>query len=338
LQDERAGARVLSVPEGDTIYRLAARLREALVGERIERAESHVFEVQAARLEGAEVVAVDTHGKNLLIELSTGLTLHTHLMMHGAWHIYARDAAWTRARSRMRVALATASHEAVCFAAPVVRLVKTSRTSHDARLAELGPDPLRDDYDRSEVLRRLAKVEAMPLGVALLDQRVVAGVGNVLKSETIFLAGADPFAPVALYDEAARLAIVELVERVLRLTVERRQSAPGEVAPPRFRTLRRTTRAALGAEYGHTDRLWVYSRRGQTCYVCGSPIAYARQRGVAAGASLRSTYSCPSCQPERLERSAELAPPRVGVLGRTTSPVAGAQWGVGARPWRSRCR
>lgn len=326
------------MPEGDTIYRLAARLREALVGERVERAESQVFEVPRARLEGAEVVAVDTHGKNLLIELSTGLTLHTHLMMHGSWHLYARGAAWTRARSRMRVALATADHEAVCFAAPVVRLVKTARTSLDARLGQLGPDPLREDYDRDEVLRRLAKLEALPLGVALLDQRVVAGVGNVLKSETLFLAGADPFAPVALYDEAARLAIIGLVERVLRLTVERRTSDPGESAPPRFRTARRTTRAALGAEHGHTDRLWVYSRRGQPCYVCGAPIAYARQGGVAVGALLRSTYHCPSCQPARGARGDALVPPPVGVLGRTTSAVAGAQPGAGARPWRSRCR
>lgn len=326
------------MPEGDTIYRLAARLREALVGERIERAESQVFEVPAARLEGAEVVAIDTHGKNLLIELSSGLTLHTHLMMNGSWHLLARGAPWTRARSRMRVALATANHEAVCFAAPVVRLVKASRTSVDARLAELGPDPLRDDYDRSEVLRRLAKREAQPIGVALLDQRVVAGVGNVLKSETLFLAGADPYAQIALYDEAARLAIVELVERVLRLTVERRASDPGDIGPPRFRTPRRTTRAALGAEHGHTDRLWVYSRRGQPCYVCGAPIAYARQGGLAVGALLRSTYSCPSCQPARREAGAPLVPPRIGVLGRSTSPVAGAQHGAGARPWRSRCR
>jgi endonuclease-8 len=329
---------VFAVPEGDTIYRLAARLREALVGERIERAASQSFEVPAARLEGAEVVAVDTHGKNLLIELSSGLTLHTHLMMHGSWHLYPRGAAWTRGRSRMRVALATAKHEAVCFAAPVVRLVPTARTSVDARLGRLGPDPLRDDYDRGELLRRLSKLEALPLGVAILDQRVVAGVGNVLKSETLFLAGADPFASVALYDDAARLAIVELVERVLRLTVATKPSEPGADAPPRFRTPRRTTRAALGAEHGHTDRLWVYSRRGQPCYVCGAPIAYARQGGLAVGALLRSTYSCPSCQPERLERSAELVPPRIGVLGRTASPVAGAQWGAGARPWRSRCR
>lgn len=326
------------MPEGDTIYRLAARLREALVGERIERAESQVFEVPASRLEGAEVLAVDTHGKNLLIELSSGLTLHTHLMMNGSWHLYARGAAWTRARSRMRVALATADHEAVCFAAPVVRLVKTARSSLDARLAQLGPDPLREDYDRAEVLRRLSKLEALPLGVALLDQRVVAGVGNVLKSETLFLAGADPYAQVALYDEAARLAIVELVERVLRLTVATKPSEPGASGPPRFRSPRRTTRAALGAEHGHTDRLWVYSRRGQPCYVCGSPIAYARQGGVALGALLRSTYSCPSCQPARREQGEPLVPPRVGVLGRTTSPVAGAAWSAGARPFRSRCR
>jgi endonuclease-8 len=303
------------------------------VGARIVQATSRVMAVPEHRLVSATITSIDTHGKNLLVALSTGLVLHVHLKMHGRVYLYPRGAPWRQGSSRLCVAITTEAHELVISAAPVVRLVRPGREGVDARIASLGPDPLREDYERAEVLRRLARLGGTPLGVALLDQRVVAGVGNALKSEILFLAGADPFAPVERYDDAAREAIVDLVERVLRLTVERRAPTPGLEAAPRFRTPRRTTRTSLLAAHGFTDRLWVYSRRDQPCYVCGAPIAYAKQ-----GAMQRSTYHCPSCQPARVEADAPLLPPRVGELGRSVSAVAPAKRAAAKAPFRSRCR
>ena len=270
------------MPEGDTIFRLAERLRRALAGETIVEAKSAVAEIREGHLRGTTVVDVSSRGKNLLIGLSNGLTLHTHLRMHGAWHVYHRGEKWRMPSFRLRLALATATTEAVCFGAPVVRLIRTERLEADPHLGRLGPDLLADDFDLAEALRRLLESPERPIADALLDQRAVAGIGNVLKSEILFLAKVDPRLEVGALEPARLRSVLELAREVMLRTVIRGRA--GFVLPGRV------TRVTSRSTLGRGGELWVYERRGEKCLVCATPIEMIRQ------ADARSTYHCPACQ------------------------------------------
>ena len=180
----------------------------------------------------------------------------------------------------------------------VLRLLASERLARHPRLAALGPDPLAAGFDAAEVVRRALKQPARPLGEIVLDQRVLAGIGNVLKSEGLFLAGADPFAPVAAYDARALGAVIDTLARTLTQTAARR--AREDRIPAR---MTRRTGASLR---GQASRLWVYERSGRPCLVCGSAIAMRRQ-----GDGARSTYFCACCQPPRKDPDAPLVPPRI---------------------------
>jgi endonuclease-8 len=221
-------------------------------------------------------------GKHLLIELSGDLVLRTHMRMSGSWHVYRPGERWYRGRSAMRIVIGTQEYVAVAFDVPVAEFLTGPAMRAHAELGRLGPDLLGDRYDAREALARLRALGGAAIADALLDQRAVAGVGNVFKSEVLFLCRVNPAVRVgALSDETLR-AIVGRARTLLAANVtDTSRDGIGTYAG-----LRRTTRRSdPGA------RLWVYGRRGQPCRQCGTPVASAKQ-----GVEARVTYWCPNCQ------------------------------------------
>jgi endonuclease VIII len=276
------------MPEGDTIFRLAERLRGPLQGKEIVAARSHVAAVPEHHLRRVVVERIETRGKNLLMLLSNGLALHSHLKMTGSWRVYAArsDARGRRplgASPQLRVALATSEHDVLCLGAPVVRLLRIERLGEDAQLGSLGPDLLAESFDAAQAVARLATLDCS-IGDGLLEQRAVAGIGNVLKSEVLFLQGVHPFTPISRLSADELWAIVDTARRVMRKIV-----TPGKDRP--FALPGRVTRVESSSWTRRGRELWVYDRRGQPCYRCGARIETARTGRV--------TYWCPRCQNER---------------------------------------
>lgn len=248
------------MPEGDTLFRIATTLRKALKGARVTRFESP--SLRGSPL-GERIVDVSARGKNLLLEFEKR-TLRTHLMLHGAWHLYRAGEKWQRPAFQARVVLhADNGFVAVCFAAPVVEWLR------EDTLARLGPDATADAFDGAAAARRLRSLpQETPVGEAILDQSALAGVGNIIRCEALFIARQDPFAPLARVDDAA---LSRLIDECHRLLIRNRGAGP------------RTTRGSLTG-----DRFWVYGRAGKPCAICGAAVQFRRSR--------RLTYFCASCQ------------------------------------------
>ena len=259
------------MPEGDTIFRTARSLR-VLEGVQVIGFSSSLPAVAAAALRlgviGSRVESAQARGKHLLIRFSCGAVLHTHQGMHGSWRLQRANGA---RRGAARAVLETSTWVAVCLRAPVVELFPAALEALHPSLRRLGPDLLAPGFDGTEAVRRLRERPELPIGVALMDQTSLAGVGNVYKSEVLFLTGISPFVPVGSLDAAALLRIVEEARRQLG-----RNLGPG---------LRRTTSGLA------PRRLFVYRRAGEPCPRCGNPIEMLRQ-----GEQARSTYFCRSCQ------------------------------------------
>jgi len=265
------------MPEGDTIYRTAEHLRP-LVGQQVTGARAWprpgVRRVaDLSRLIGATVASVEARGKQLLIGFDNGLTIRSHLRMSGSWRRFLPGERWNRPAYQASAILETTDGVAVAFNTPVVELLTEADRRRSPVLAALGPDLLGETFDRDEALRRLRERDVQPLGVALLDQRAVAGIGNVYKSEVAFMVGLDPWAPVGAFSDEQLLNALSSARRLLQANVAR---------APRNTTGRRS----LG------QGLWVYNRAGRPCRRCGGPIRSRRQGELA-----RATYWCPSCQP-----------------------------------------
>lgn len=276
------------MPEGDTLHRTAAGLRPHLVGRRVVAARARESGPAVRTLVGRTVVGVEAVGKNLLLRFDDGRTLRTHLRMRGAWHRYRPGEPWRRPAARASLVLEVEGAVAVCFDAPTVELLDGRAERIHPALAGLGPDLLAPEFDLDAAVGRLAapNLAERPIAEVLLDQRVVAGIGNVYKSEVCFVAGIDPFTPVGALSAAARRAIVATARRLML-----ENARPG--APVR----RRTTGPADGAVAG---ALWVYRRAGRPCRRCGTPIA-----GRSHGDPPRRTYWCPRCQRGAGSRAAE---------------------------------
>lgn len=260
------------MPEGDTIHGAADRLGAALEGDRVTAATgSHRAMIgYGKRVVGAAVEEVAAVGKHLLIHFDNGWTLRTHLRMTGQWHVYAPGERWSKTPGKARVVLETSSHVAVCFAAPTVQLAP--RHLVEKQIAHLGPD-LMEDVDSEAVADRLLNLAPdSPIADAIVDQRVVAGLGNVYRSELLFLEGLHPTTPVAAVE---RTCIASLVRR-------------GHALLATNRGRRRTT---TGRRADHLDT-WVYERAGRPCRRCGMIIELGR-----SGPLGRTVYWCPSCQP-----------------------------------------
>jgi len=272
------------MPEGDTLFRTARTLDRALRGKQLVRFQTALAQLSQvdddAPIAGRTVEAVRSVGKHLLVELSGDLVLRTHMRMQGSWHIYRPGERWRRPRASMRVVLETADFQAVAFDVPVAEFRSGRALARDPALSMLGPDLLSDAFDVEAAVRRLRERGPLGIGEALLDQRALAGIGNVYKNEVCFVEGVHPFRTVASLDEAMLRRLVLSARQLL---------ARGAGADQQFAdgALRRTVPG--GAPGG---RLWVYRRGGAPCRRCGTAIV-REVRGLEG----RSTYFCPSCQP-----------------------------------------
>jgi endonuclease-8 len=258
-----------SMPEGDTIKILAARLARVLVGKEVRAFESHVIADDVARtVVGKRVSAVEARGKNLLVRFDDGRALHVHLRMLGRIRV---DPSVKYMRFRPQLLLSVDGAVVTGRRIPVLRLLSGEAAERRAPdLATLGPDLLADDFDEAEALRRLRSLGARPIAEALLVQSALAGIGNVYKSETLFMERVDPRTPVRELDDARLTALVRRARSLLKLNTKLRGP--------------RRTRSSLAG-----PRVWVYDRAGRACLVCKTPIARIHQGG-------RSTYHCPTCQ------------------------------------------
>jgi endonuclease-8 len=265
------------MPEGDTIRRAARALHEALAGRAVVAFESSLPAVAAAArkvdLVGRTIEAVEARGKHLLVRFSGGPVLHAHQGMHGSWRLARRSDA-SRWRRSARALIETSYVAAVCSRSPVVELLSPSQAAAHPALGRLGPDLLAPGFDPEAARRRLRARGDVEIAVALLDQTALAGIGNVYKSEVLFLCGVSPLARVRDLGDAALDGIVSRAGEMMR-----RNAGPS--GP------RRITGLAPG-------RRWVYRRSGQPCLRCGTAI-----RRVVQGEQARSTYFCPACQAGR---------------------------------------
>ena len=271
------------MPEGDTLARIAVALRPYLAGRVVTAARARLPGPQVSRIVGQKIDAVDAAGKNLLIKFDGGLELRTHLGLHGSWHRYRPGETWRRPPSRAALVLEVPGAIAVCFDAPVVELFERRAEVVHPTISMLGPDLAAATFDAAEAVKRLRDPSRAQtaIGEAILDQRAMAGVGNVFKSEVLFIEKVDPFAPVSQLDDDA-------LERVVAKSRELLQAnANPEAAAGRTTTVDLKTGKRLAP-----SRLWVYDRAGRPCHNCGTLIQAANQ-----GAELpRTTYWCPSCQ------------------------------------------
>jgi len=261
------------MPEGDTLHRTAAGLAPHLVGRAVTAARVRAGGPQVQRVVGATITAVEAVGKNLLIRFDNGLELRTHLRMNGSWHRYRPGERWRRPASRARLVLEVPGAVAVCFDAPVVELFETRAETIHPTLARLGPDLLAADYGpehAGEARRRLRDPAraAWTISAALLDQRALAGIGNIWRNETLYQERVDPWARVRDLDDDTLGRLVATAHRLLRDSVDR---PPGR-APT-----------------------WAYRRAGRPCPRCGSLIRSAPLETEIP----RTTYWCPTCQRPR---------------------------------------
>jgi endonuclease-8 len=258
------------VPEGDTVWLAAQRMDRALAGEVLILSDFRVPTLATVDLRGQTVLQVVPRGKHLLTRLSGGLTLHTHFRMDGTWHLYAPGDRWTGGPDhQVRVVLQTSSTVAVGYRLPVVELLRTPDESDV--VGHLGPDVLDDAFDAAEAVRRLQLDPTREIGLALLDQRNLAGIGNLYRTEVLFLLGVTPWTPVHDVD------LDRVVARSVRLMRANRsrweQSTTGNLRP--------------GMDH------WVFERAGKPCRRCGQRIRRAEQ-GEPPRA--RVTYWCGHCQ------------------------------------------
>jgi endonuclease-8 len=274
------------VPEGDTIFRSARTLHLALAGRTV--AEFRTVLAHLARVDvdtplaGRVIEDVQSRGKHILMYFSGDLILRTHMRMHGSWHLYRRGERWKQPGRDMRVVIATDAFEAVAFRVPVAEFRTAAALARDEAIQSLGPDLLDPGADLGEAVRRLRARGQLTLAEALLDQRAVAGIGNVFKSEVCFEARLSPLISIGSIDEATLTRVLEIARRQLRANVPDARAA----ALSMWRGGRRTTGRANPAE-----ALWVYGRGGEPCRRCGTPVAVVKQ-----GIDARLTYYCPSCQ------------------------------------------
>jgi endonuclease-8 len=275
------------MPEGDSIFRAARALHRALAGHNVVRFESVLPALtrvhEDAPLTGRTIERVTAAGKHLLIHFSGDLVLRTHMRMNGSWHIYRPREPWRRPRRDMRILIATDAFEAVAFTVPVAEFLQGPAVGRQQDLRLMGPDLLGEAFDQDEAIRRIRERRAESIADVLLNQRVVAGIGNIYKSEVLFIRGIDPFAPVhPLSNDELRL-ILSTARKLLKANVT--TLTGGIVTYIGYRRTRRNDPA---------ERRYVYGRAGKPCRKCGTPI-----RVRAQGPHARLTYWCPTCQPPR---------------------------------------
>ena len=281
------------MPEGDTIYRTARALGRALIGKPITRFATEYAQIARADDDqpfvGQTVEAIEARGKWLLMHLSgtgetSGQILATHMLMSGSWHIYRSGERWQEPRSNARILLETADFVAVAFRVPVARIYTAGSLARDRTIPPAASDVLKTEFDPAAAVQRLQSYAAEEIAHVLLRQDVLAGVGNVFKSEICFLEGVCPFALVGSLPVSRLERIVATAQRLLGANVL--EDSGDRIVTFQGRK-RRTTRSDNPGE-----SLWVYGRKKEPCRRCGTPIQRCLQ-----GPNARSTYWCPTCQP-----------------------------------------
>jgi endonuclease-8 len=275
------------VPEGDTIFRAARALHKALAGATVTAFETAYAPLASANdnspVTGRVVERVEARGKWLLIHFSGDLILVTHMLMSGSWHIYSPGERWKRSRSDMRVSIRTARYEAVAFSVPVAQFHTARSLERNTAIPKLGPDLLKDEFAEDDARARIRAHADEEIGNVLLNQGVMAGIGNVFKSEICFVCGVHPFRRASSLSDREIDCLVDSARRLMRANVT--DSSGDQIVT--YTGLRRTT--------GRSDpsaRVWVYRRKGEPCRRCGTIIEMRRQ-----GPGARSSYWCPGCQP-----------------------------------------
>jgi formamidopyrimidine-DNA glycosylase len=259
------------MPEGDVIWATAGRLRAALAGQVLTRTDFRVPKFATVDLSGQLVSEVVSRGKHLLVRTSGGLTVHTHLKMDGFWRVRAVSPNVRPVESfKLRLVLANADWEAAGYLLGVTEVIPTAE--EDTVVGHLGPDLLGPDWDPALAVLLLSRDRNRPIGEALLDQRNIAGIGNVYLAELLFLRGLDPSRPVGSIEDLP--ALVNLGRRLL----DANKARPGHVT---------TGDTRRGKEH------WVYGRGGKPCRRCGTRIMKGEQ-GPAGEQRVR--FWCPSCQ------------------------------------------
>ena len=261
------------MPEGDTVYRAARTLDRALGRQKLTSTDFRVPQLAAADLSGHTVAEVGSRGKHILLRTAEGLTLHTHLKMEGKWELYRSGHRWTGGPSYdVRAVLETSDWAAVGYRLGIVELIPTAQ--EEEVVGHLGPDLLGPDWDLDEALSRIRARPDRAIAEALLDQRNLAGIGNLYKNEVLFVTGVNPWAPVQEVGALSRL--VETARKMLELnTAHWTQTTTGNTAKG--------------------SRHWVFERAGRVCRRCGSRIESAEQGEPGVE---RLTYWCPHCQPQ----------------------------------------
>lgn len=260
------------MPEGDTVFFAAHQLRAALAGEVLTSGEFRHPRLATVDPAGWRVSDIVPVGKHLLLRFDNDRTLHHHLRMDGGWRVYRPNQRWRGRGHEVRVVLRCPDHVAVGYRLHDLALLR--RSDESVVVGHLGPDVLADDWDErseAEVLRRMP--EGVPLGAALLDQRVVAGIGNVYQAEVCFCAGISPLTPVSELDRETRIHLLRTARRLMR--------------DNRFIPARSTT-----GDRRPGRRLWVYQRSGAPCRRCGALV-----RDAWLDTPTRHTWFCPRCQP-----------------------------------------
>jgi len=275
------------MPEGDTIYRSARTLHRALAGKTVTGFRSAYPLLTRFHdntpLTGQTVEKVESRGKWLLIHFSGGAILVTHMLMNGSWHIYRPGERWQQPGVKMRIVIENSDYHAIGFNVPVAEMHTARSLERDSRIPGPGSDVLGPDFDVEAAVDRLLAHAEDELGNVLLHQNVLAGVGNVFKSEICFVSGLNPFRRVATLNRAQAAEAVAVARQQLASNV---LEEPGD-AIVTYRGGRRTTKASdPGANF------WVYNRAGQPCRKCVESIR-CRQQGRDA----RLTFWCPRCQP-----------------------------------------
>lgn len=283
------------MPEGDTIYRAARALQRAIGGKTVTGFETGLAKLARVNddspLVGRTVEKVESLGKWLLIYFSGDLILVTHMLMSGSWHLYRPGERWRMGRSRMRAVIRTGDvngeWEAVAFNVPIAEFHTARSLERSSQMPKLGPDVLADEFTVAGGVARLAAYgQEHPdaeIAVVLLNQRVMAGLGNVYKSEVAFAAGVNPFRAMRTITPKEMETMVDFAQRYMKANVV--DGASGAIVT--YSGNRRTTHAM-----NREERVWVYRRQGKECRRCGGTVVMRKQ-----GEQARSTYWCPACQP-----------------------------------------
>ena len=266
------------MPEGDTIFRTAVVLRRVLAGQIVTEIRIEHPKVTAAagreEIAGSSVKAVESNGKHLFIHFTTPseVVLHTHMKMSGVWHVYRPGERWWEPETEARVVIGTESVVAVCFHPPIVELLTAKELGLHLVVSALGPDIIRDDFDMDEAILRLRAKQDRDVATALLDQKVISGIGNVYKVEALFLARTSPWAQVRDLDDERLREIVGHARKLIRLNRN-----GGE----------RRTHFSLN----RSELMWVDERAGMPCHTCGTIVESGWHPD-----EVRKSWYCPTCQ------------------------------------------